>query len=170
MKHTAYIAIGSNIGKRYENCVSAVKQLGAHPSLKLIKISPWYRSTALTLENEEQADYCNGTACFKTELSPQHFLHLLKKIEQNMGRSPTGIKWQPRIIDLDLLFFDDCQLTEKGLSIPHPELAKRMFVLKPLCDIGPHVVHPSIGKTVQSLLASCPDKPAQQPKWWSEKD
>ncbi|MBI4212191.1 MAG: 2-amino-4-hydroxy-6-hydroxymethyldihydropteridine diphosphokinase [Deltaproteobacteria bacterium] len=175
MNVIAFIAIGSNLEDRLTNCQKAVQQL-ATPEIQIEKISPWYRSPALTLDGKPQPDYCNGVVQISTSLSAEELFVALKQIETKMERPEKHAKWEPRVIDLDLLLFDHMIVSTsvdlphptppltcpsgrraKGrgmctLTIPHPEMTKRLFVLQPLTDIAPEVVHPIEKKSIADLL------------------
>lgn len=147
-----FIALGSNLGNPYQNCISAVDNITSHKDIKLISSSPWYKSKALTLDANPQADYCNGVICIQTKLKPRELLQVLREIEKKMGRPEKREKWRSRIIDLDIIFFDELILKNAELEIPHPEMHKRLFVLEPLCKLAPNLLHPVFGKTCQHLL------------------
>ena len=99
----------------------------------------------------------NGVAMLHTDLEPDALFICLKTIEHEMGRRTGEVRFGPRILDLDILFYDELVLREEMLEIPHPRLHERRFVLKPLCDIAPDLVHPVIGQTVQHLLHDLKD-------------
>lgn len=154
-----FIGIGSNLGDRHKNCEAATLRLQTHPHIKNLIKSAWYGTEAVVPEerrtkNEER--FINGAACFETDLPPQKLLEFLQEIEAELGRLRTGKKWEPRTIDLDILFYDDLIIDTPQLKIPHPELHKRMFVLRPLCDIAPKLIHPVLKKTAKQLLEEQP--------------
>ncbi len=128
-----FIGIGSNLGNKRANCETAIELLQKNSHIKLIARSKWYETEALTKGDPK---FINGAIKLETSLSPVELLHELQKIETEIGRVRTRKKWEPRVIDLDILFYDDLVMNTPELKIPHPELHKRMFVLKPLCDIG----------------------------------
>jgi 2-amino-4-hydroxy-6-hydroxymethyldihydropteridine diphosphokinase len=142
-----HIGIGSNLGNRQENCREAVRLL-AENCVKvlrqsfLIETEPW--------GVEDQPRFINQAVEAETALSPEELLHLLKDIEKAMGRKDS-VRWGPRIIDLDILFYDDLVLDTPELTIPHPLLQERDFVLLPLAEIVPGKVHPKLKKTVREL-------------------
>jgi 2-amino-4-hydroxy-6-hydroxymethyldihydropteridine diphosphokinase len=106
----------------------------------------------------DQPAFLNQVVKGKTYLKPEALLAALKRLEKHMGRQPT-VRYGPRLIDLDILFFDDLVLEAPGLTIPHPGLAERAFVLAPLADLAPELIHPVLGKTVRELLekVNCSD-------------
>lgn len=157
MPHTAYIGLGSNLESPAENCLKAVDHLDAHSDLTLAARSSLYQSEPFGLT--DQGWFINTVVQLTTTLSPKKLLHACLSIEQAMGRTRIE-KWGPRIIDLDILFYDDLILKNRGLEIPHPGIAERSFVLKPMCEIAPDFLHPKLKKTIETLLAEIP-KPQQ---------
>lgn len=152
MNHTAYIGIGSNLGDRETNIHRAIDLLKGHAQIEVAKISRIYNTKPLLDEGRgSQPDFLNGTLEIKTALDPEGLLDVLKETEESLGRPRLREKGMPRTIDLDILFYDDLILDALHLKIPHPELEKRMFVLRPLCDIAPWLVHPASGHSVQKL-------------------
>src|SRR3989338_6560868 len=148
----AYVAIGSNLGNRKKNCEAALAAFSLHPDIKVLSVSPWYRSKAFTLDQQPQPDYCNGVIELTTTLSAHSLLHYLQEIEKKLGRKKENERWRPRTLDLDLLFYGEQILKEKELMVPHPEMIKRIFVLQPLCDIAPDIIHPLQKQAVRKLL------------------
>jgi 2-amino-4-hydroxy-6-hydroxymethyldihydropteridine diphosphokinase len=154
----AYIGIGSNLGDRRANCAAAVAALGEVPGVRVEKTSAW-RETA-PVGPVPQGDFINGVAQVATTLGPRELFDACLDIERGMGRErrvPKG----PRVIDLDLLLYGDVVLDEPGLTVPHPEMARRRFVLEPLGEIAPEARHPVTGRTAAEMLAAL-DVPAQR--------
>lgn len=145
----AYIGIGSNLGNRKENCLSALRLVSAEAGT-IIKQSSLYETRPWGVE--DQPKFINMAAELLTETGPKQLLEILKKIEKELGREETH-RWGPRTIDLDILFYDDLILETPDLRIPHPLMHLREFVLKPLAEIAPDKVHPVLKKTVRELLS-----------------
>lgn len=143
-----YIGIGSNLGNRKSNCEAALRLL-QDSGLRITRRSsmtetePWGRTG--------QPRFINMAVEAGTALSPHELLALLKHIERDMGRE-TAERWGPRVIDLDILLYDSLVLDSDSLVIPHPFMHERPFVLEPLVEIRPGLVHPVLGKTVSELL------------------
>ena len=159
--HTAYIGIGSNIGDRLQNCKAAIDLLKLYPEIKVTRVSRWYKTEAVTLTcgAAVQPDYINGAAEIATSLSPEALLARLMEVEARMGRPKHRPKGEPRTIDLDLILYGNAMIEQNGLTVPHPGLPKRLFVLVPLCDIAPDVVDPRSGLTLSELRALCSATP-----------
>ncbi len=152
---TAYLAIGSNLGERVDNLRRAVAMLA--PEVTLLAASPLYETAPAYVV--DQPRFVNGALKVATDLVPGELLAKLKSIEQAVGRRP-GLRYGPRVVDLDILFLGDTVLAEPDLEIPHPRLAERLFVLRPLADIAPGLVHPVLKRSVADLHAALPDDPA----------
>lgn len=146
-----YLGIGSNTGQRQANFEEAIKQLRLAEGIKVITKSQFY--TTEPVGGPQQEDYLNGVLKINTEIPPERVLTILKAIEKNMGRKATSIRNYPRVIDLDILLYDSVVMETNELTIPHPELSQRHFVLRGLCEIAPDLVHPVLGKTVEQLYA-----------------
>ena len=147
--YAVYIGFGSNIGDRLAHIQNAICTLSKMERITLQRISSIY--TTDPVGYEAQAQFLNGVVAIQTSLSPLSLLHTLKDIETAIGRKHR-IRWGPREIDLDILIYGDlCVQTEK-LVIPHPEMHLRGFVLVPLAEIAPDLVHPVFQETIQTLL------------------
>jgi 2-amino-4-hydroxy-6-hydroxymethyldihydropteridine diphosphokinase len=153
VKQEIYIGLGSNLGNRLENIRKAI-ELMKEQGIEIVKESSIYETEPMGYK--EQGWFLNSVVKGKTELSPKTLWKRLEKIEKLMGRE-REIKWGPRIIDLDILFYGDKILNGKELQIPHSELHKRRFVLVPLEEIAPELVHPIFKKTVSELLRDLKD-------------
>lgn len=144
---TVYLALGSNVGDSRQYIKQAIEQLGT--VLDGLKQAPLYLSKAVGYT--DQADFYNTAVCGTTHLTPEELLKAVKKIEANIGRTPT-FRNGPREIDIDIIFYDDLILKTEELTIPHPEFANRDFVLQPLADLNPGWQDPRSGKIMQTLL------------------
>jgi 2-amino-4-hydroxy-6-hydroxymethyldihydropteridine diphosphokinase len=144
----AYIGIGSNLGDREFNCKQAIgllrqKGITVRKESSLYETKPW----GVT----DQPLFLNMAIEIETNLKPFELLRTLKDIEKEMGREETFL-WGPRIIDLDILLYDNCIIDGEGLKIPHPHMQDREFVLRPLCEIAGDVTHPSLLLSIEELL------------------
>jgi len=148
----AYIALGSNMGDRELNLLRAVAEVGRLPDCKVTGLSPFYETSPVGFT--EQPPFFNAVLRLHTALPPHELLERLLRIESvTFGRIRTN-HWGPRRIDLDLLLHGDAAVTDDRLILPHPRMAERRFVLQPLCDIAPDLVHPIAGKSIAELLGA----------------
>ena len=147
--HVAYIGFGSNIGDRLVHIQNAIHALLKTEGITLQKISSVYETDPVGYEAQEA--FLNGVATIQTSLSPFSLLHTLKNIETVIGRKHR-IRWGPREIDLDILIYGDLCLQTEKLIIPHPEMHLRGFVLVPLAEIAPDLMHPVFQESIQNLL------------------
>jgi len=145
----SYIGIGSNIGNKIANIQQALEMIKKSGQADIISLSSFYETEPEGYE--EQDWFLNAAAGINTDLSPYELLDFLKEIEHIIGRKES-MRWGPRIIDLDILLYDQICIESQNLVIPHPRMHKRKFVLKPLDEIAPDVVHPILNKTVRYLL------------------
>tara|TARA_B100000427_G_scaffold9580_1_gene8271 strand:+ start:201 stop:701 length:501 start_codon:yes stop_codon:yes gene_type:complete len=150
MKHNCYISIGSNIGDRVINCRNAIKKISVWANITIV--SSFYETEPWGYSDDKY--YLNAVFKIETSLSPYELLHKLKVIEQEMGRrkKPDNVVYQARIIDLDILFFDDIIINDIDLIIPHPKLYNRKYVLKPFLEINPDFICPFTKKTLVNIL------------------
>lgn len=144
----AAIAIGSNLGQRAKHIEVARQALAALPRTQLIAFSSSHETAAVG--PGAQGQYLNAAAVIETAMSPRDLLNHLLRIEQTAGRV-RGEKWGPRTLDLDLLLYGDQVIDEPGLKVPHPHMHERRFVLDPLAEIAPEMVHPVLRQTVKQL-------------------
>jgi 3-oxoacyl-[acyl-carrier protein] reductase len=148
-KVTAYIGLGSNLGNRKDSIDGAIAALSSHSHIHVCKTSS-FMETSPEGGPPGQSSYLNAALALETELSPDRLLTFLQQIERDQGRV-RDVKNGPRPIDLDLLFYGDLVLQEAALTIPHPRLHTRSFVLEPLAEIAPDYVHPVLGLSVKAL-------------------
>lgn len=150
-----YLSIGSNLGKRYENCQKGISQLIAKTKSLLIMKSSFYETEPIGYE--KQGWFLNAAIKIETLLDPSELLRDLKSVESDLGRNFQQVRFGPRTLDLDILFYDNLIENAADLVIPHPRMHERCFVLKPLCDIAPAMVHPILKKSVAQLLKDLED-------------
>lgn len=147
--HTAYIALGSNMGNKKKYLDDAVSALDSLSGCKVEKISSYLETEPYGVTDQDI--FLNACLKLKTLLTPMELLDELHRIEQEAHRERL-IHWGPRTLDLDIIFYDDIIYSEDELCIPHVEMHKREFVLKPLHEIAPYMHHPCSGKTVHEML------------------
>ena len=148
MNHRTYLALGTNLGDRLANLRTALVALA--PQVDVLSESKIYETPPWGYEN--QPAFLNMAVTADTTLGPDRLLAHLKDLEANLGRVET-FRYGPRLIDMDILFYDDLILDTPPLVIPHPRLQERAFVLLPLNDIAPDFIHPVLNKTVKELLS-----------------
>jgi deoxyguanosine kinase len=147
-EHVAYIGLGSNVGDRQDNCNKALSALEAYPSTLSVQASSFYETTPLG--PIDQSAFLNAAIEIRTSFSCRQLFEQLRQIEQDLGRQRNE-QWGPRTIDLDLLLYDDAVIHETDLTVPHPQMHLRSFVLKGLCELAPDCVHPVLGRTMVEL-------------------
>ena len=147
---TAFISVGSNMGHKLENCRKAIAVLTNSGNCRLINQSRIYQTEPVDYRDQDW--FVNYVVKIKTLLDPYALLEALKRIERDAGRKSDTVRFGPRVIDLDIIFYNNMVVNTKRLEIPHPRMHKRRFVLKPICDIDPDIIHPVIQRTMQSLL------------------
>lgn len=148
----AYLLLGSNVGDRYASITKADAALSE--KLTVIDRSPIYETAAWG--DRRQRAYLNQAIAVRTDMAPEDLHRFTRSVETAMGRTEKG-NYQPRTIDIDLLFYGDRTVRTETLEIPHPRIQLRRFVLIPLCEIAPDLVHPVLGQTISEMLESCRD-------------
>jgi len=155
MMKKVFLGLGSDLGDRAENLRLAVEYIGA--SAGAVKgVSPVYETEPVGFTGK--GDFLNMTISIETDLTPTELIENLMNSEKLLGRTRDGSKTTSRTIDIDILIYENEIIDHQSLSIPHPRMHERKFVLVPLNDIAPDLVHPVIGKTIRELLESCEDK------------
>ncbi|MDM8523311.1 2-amino-4-hydroxy-6-hydroxymethyldihydropteridine diphosphokinase [Desulfococcaceae bacterium HSG8] len=150
MQHTAYISAGSNIGNKLLNCQDGIVAITRSGKSVLRDHSRFYKTEPV--DYREQDWFVNAAVKIETSLDPLQLLGELKSIEREAGRTGDVIRFGPRVLDLDILLYDDMVIKVGDLCLPHPRMHKRHCILKPVCDIAPHLVHPVLKKDMQYLL------------------
>ncbi len=150
----AFISIGSNIGEKLQNCLKAICLLDNLKGCKVIKKSSFYKTEPVGYK--EQDWFINCAVLIDTKLNPYELLDRLQQIEILMGREKS-FKWGPRLIDLDLLLYEDIIMNGEKLTIPHPLMHKRRFVLVPVSELAPDLIHPVLNKSIIEILRSLPE-------------
>ena len=145
----SYLGLGSNLGDRLTALQTSLDYLNQSETIRLTRVSPVYET--VPVGGPEQPDYLNAAAEIETETEPNELLHICREIENKLGRT-RSVHWGPRTIDIDILLYGGEHIQTDMLTIPHPHMHERAFVLKPLADIAPQAVHPVSGKTIDELL------------------
>ena len=144
-----FLSLGSNVGRRPDNLRRAVRLLAAEPGVTVVGTSKLYSTSPVGYTT--QREFINGAVELRTRLSPRDLLGRLGEIELRMGKS-TPFRNGPRVIDIDLLLYGGRVIRERGLQVPHPRMHRRRFVLEPLAELAPRVVHPVLRRTAARLL------------------
>ncbi|MFC4075499.1 2-amino-4-hydroxy-6-hydroxymethyldihydropteridine diphosphokinase [Salinithrix halophila] len=169
---TAYIGLGTNLGDRLANLKEALDRLDARQGIEVTRISSIYETDPIGFA--DQPDFLNMCAELVTDLSPEELLDALLGVEQELFRVRT-VRWGPRTIDLDLLLYGEQVFKGDQLTIPHPRMTERAFVLVPLADLAPDAVVPPTGKTVAQLAEELEDdgeirRAASQLEWGNSRE
>ncbi len=170
MSATAYIALGANLGQRSATMAGAIRTLTTEHAVTLRASSSLYETSAVG-GPAGQSDYLNAVVSLATKLPPHDLLDTLLQIESLSGRR-RDTRHGPRTLDLDLLLYDDCVIADDRLQVPHPRAHLRSFVLTPLAEIAPKLVHPRLGLTVTQLLGRLEGdehlRPCAGPEWLTD--
>ena len=149
--HNVYLGIGSNLGNRSKNIEKSLTLLEAEKEIRIKKQSSLYKTKPIG--GSKQRDFKNGVVLIETTLTVRPLLKVIKSIENKLGRKKNAQRWGPRVIDLDILIYEQVVLKSKRLSVPHSMMHERFFVLAPFAEIAPRLKHPLLNKTIKKLLA-----------------
>ena len=155
LPHTAYIGVGSNLGDKAENCLQGITALTSGAHSRLTGRSKLYRTEPVDYQDQDW--FVNAVIRIETGLRPLELLEMLQGIQRIAGRIQDTVRFGPRILDMDILLFDTEVIQQPTLTVPHPRMHLRRFVLQPLCDIDPLLRHPVLQKTVCYLLEHLPN-------------
>lgn len=158
--HIVYLSIGSNKGEKKQNLDNAIQLLGRNNKIQVMKISRFYQTRPQNFTDQDW--FVNGALKIETSLGPEPLLAELKKLEKKLDPDGKQFRFGPRIIDLDIIYFDDLILETSFLQIPHPRMHERCFVLFPLCDIGKAEIHPVLKQNAGELLKIIEKDEAQE--------
>ncbi len=151
--HTIFLGLGTNVGDRTANLQAAIAGLAER--LVMTVVSPLYQTPPWGVT--DQPNFLNLCLAAQTDLAPEELLTFVKNLEVALGRQPAE-RWGPRLIDIDILFYANQLIETENMIIPHPRLAERAFVLRPLADIAPEFVHPLLGETIAALAKKVGDE------------
>ncbi len=149
-QHTAYLSIGSNLGDKKKNLNNAICLLRQHGKIEVLEISKFYKTQPQNFTDQDW--FVNAALKIKTDLNSKDLLGVLKIVEKDLDKDGKPFRFGPRIIDLDIIYFDNLVQKSQNLEIPHPRMHERCFVLIPLCDIGAHTIHPVLNLRSDELL------------------
>ena len=155
LDHRVYLSVGSNLGDKLDNCRKGLAALTDSGDTALRRVSRFYRTSPVDYMDQDW--FVNAAVEIDTCLSPETLLDELLSIQQRMGRKADAVRFGPRVLDLDILLYDDHVIQSPRLILPHPRMHKRAFVLHPICDIDPTIMHPVLGTTMGALLSALND-------------
>ena len=150
MMHEAYLSVGSNLGRRIENCRLGISGVGETEGCRLIGQSRFYRTEPVDFTDQQW--FINAALHIRTGLKPLDLLARLQDIQRHAGRLHDRVRFGPRVLDLDILLYDDLVMETETLCLPHPRMHLRRFVLVPVCDMNPEVIHPVLRVDARTLL------------------
>ena len=148
--HIAYIAVGSNMGEKKQNCLDGLDRFAETGRIEILAVSEFYKTEPVDYVDQDW--FVNAVAKIGTTLDPLDLLMVLMDAEITLGRRRDTVRFGPRVIDLDIIFYDQRVIDSPRLVVPHPRMHKRRFVLAPICDIEPELLHPVLNVTVKELL------------------
>ncbi len=148
--NTAYLSIGSNIGDKKKNLDDAINFLDKHAKINVIAVSLFYKTQPQNYIDQDW--FVNAALKIETKLTPEKLLIALKSLEKTLDKNGKSFRFGPRIIDLDIIYYENVALKTGQLEIPHPRMHERCFVLMPMCDIGAHEIHPILKQSSDELL------------------
>ncbi|MBU1054420.1 MAG: 2-amino-4-hydroxy-6-hydroxymethyldihydropteridine diphosphokinase [Proteobacteria bacterium] len=154
-KHTAYISVGSNIGDKLLNCKQGVEALADSGYVTISAWSHFYKTSPVDYKDQDW--FINAVVKIETDLKPSDLLKKMLSVQQKAGRGKDKVRFGPRILDLDIILYDDLVFNLPDITIPHPRMHNRLFVLKPLCDIDSSIIHPVFKKDIKHLLDNLDD-------------
>jgi 2-amino-4-hydroxy-6-hydroxymethyldihydropteridine diphosphokinase len=149
--HNVLISAGSNIGDKSENCKKGISAFIRTERTVLLGESKFYKTEPVDYTSQDW--FVNCAIKISTTLEPWDLLAEIKRIESEAGRKKNAVRFGPRVLDLDIIFFDDQVVESDNLIIPHPRMHQRRFVLMPICDIDPDIIHPVLKKSIRTMLA-----------------
>ena len=152
VKQDAFIALGSNLGDREQNLFHAIAEIGKLPASRITGLSKFYETSPVGIT--DQPAFINAVLRLSTGITPLKLLIYLQQIESVIFERKQQVRWGPRKMDLDLLLYGDQIFEQDNLTVPHPRMAERRFVLQPLSDIAPDLNHPVLGATILELLTT----------------
>ncbi|MCP3875954.1 MAG: 2-amino-4-hydroxy-6-hydroxymethyldihydropteridine diphosphokinase [Desulfobacteraceae bacterium] len=167
-QHIVYLSIGSNVGNKIKNLKKAIKRLSKYDRVDVDGVSSFYKTEPQNFKDQEW--FVNAALKIKTRLKPEDLLAILKSLENEMDKDGKPFRFGPRIIDLDIVYYDNLILKTKYLEIPHPRVHERCFVLRPICDIGAHTIHPVLNLRSDVLLKKIEKQEAQKVILLDEED
>lgn len=159
-QHIVYLSIGSNIGDKRLNLANAISRLHSHDKMDVVRVSSFYKTQPQNYTDQDW--FVNAALKIKTLLDPQKLLAVLKIVEKDLDKDGKSFRFGPRIIDLDIIYYDNLVLKTKLLEIPHPRMHERCFVLIPICDIGAHTIHPVLNLRSDVLLKTIEKQETQK--------
>jgi len=149
-EHIVYLSIGSNVGNKKKNLENAIARMNSHGEIDVEKVSLFYKTEPQNYADQDW--FVNAALKIKTILKPDALLNVLKTLEKDLDKDGKPFRFGPRIIDLDIVYYDDLILKTDCLEIPHPRMHERCFVLIPICDIGAQTIHPVLHLRSEELL------------------